>query len=104
MVEQQLGTRARAPQGCRVTDSLLVRGPSQRELQGQAAEGRAGNLSLRIELTPAPPPSASLSSISERCSSEGDDRCFLSASGLGKEEVAFHSDADQVEVGDTCTW
>lgn len=87
-----LGTRARAPQGRRVTDSLLVRRPSQRELQGRAAEGRAGNLSLRIELIP--PPTASLSSISVRCPSEGDGRCPLSASGLGKEKVAFQADAD----------
>lgn len=38
------------PQGQWVTDSLLVCGPLQWKLQGQAVEGRAGDLSLRIEL------------------------------------------------------
>lgn len=33
-----------------MTDSLPVCGGLQRELQGQAVEGRAGDLSLRIEL------------------------------------------------------
>lgn len=37
-------------QGQWVTDSLPVCGQLQRELQGQAVEGRAGDLSLRIEL------------------------------------------------------
>lgn len=48
--------RAHVPQGRRLTDSFLVCGPSRRELQGRAAEGRAGDLSLRIELISLHPP------------------------------------------------
>lgn len=103
MVKQPLGTRACAPQGRRVTDSFLVRGPSQRELQGRAAEGRAGNLSLRIELIsphlqPASPPSL----CAARLKVTTVVLCLHQVSA--KEEVAFQPDADEVEVGGTCTW
>lgn len=51
----------RASQGQWVTDSLHVCGRLRLELQGQAAEGRAGDLSLRIELISLGLPQAPLS-------------------------------------------
>lgn len=52
-----------------MTDSFLVCGPLLRKLQGQAVEGRTGDLSPRIELISLPHPQASppLSPFSVHC-------------------------------------
>lgn len=57
----QRGACMLASQGQWVTDSLPVWGRLRRELQGQAVEGRAGDLSLRIELISRGLPQAPLS-------------------------------------------
>lgn len=62
----QSGVCVHASQGQWVTDFLSACGRLQCELQGQAVEGRAGDLSLRIELIPSVS-SRPLSSVSARC-------------------------------------
>lgn len=72
-----------APQGQWVTDSALVCGPLQCKLQGQAVEGGAGDLSLRIELIPLVSHRLLLPLPSPHSAFEGEDHFSQHASLLG---------------------